>query len=105
MTTSGIPPLRDEDGEPMAEEYPGQAFDALAARLVQHHAGGWAPDSIPGKQALAEFEAFVRETQARAVETFVSRTVAVEMEPGWALSSYTEEIRDGLMDLSGNRLA
>ena len=33
MTALGIPPLRDEDGEPMAEEYPGQAFDALAAVL------------------------------------------------------------------------
>ena len=103
MTALGIPPLRDEDGEPMAEEYPGQAFDALAARLVQHHAGGWAPDSIPGKQALAEFEAFVRETQARAVEAFIETGTDWWVEQD--ATAYAKDIREGRTDLAGRWLA
>ena len=104
MTALGIPPLRDEDGEPMAEEYPGQAFDALAARLAQHHAGGWAPDSIPGKQALAEFEAFVRETQARAVLRFASHQGITELTALQAVE-YARLIREGRTDLAGRWLA
>ena len=88
----------------MAEEYPGQAFDALAARLAQHHAGGWAPDSIPGKQALAEFEAFVRETQARAVLRFASHRGITEMTALQAVE-YARLIREGRTDLSGRRLS
>lgn len=99
-----LPPAYDERGDvrPLDDE---ELYRYWASTIARHHAGGWSPDSIPGIEAMKEFEAFVRETQARAVETFVSRTVAVEMEPGWSLSGYTDLIRDGLVDLSGNRVA
>lgn len=88
----------------MAEEYPGQAFDALAAAIARHHAGGWAPDSIPGRQALAEFEAFVRETQARAVLRFVLHRGITEMTALQGVE-YARLIREGRTDLSGRRLS
>lgn len=94
------------DIRPPADE--DEQYLDLARRLVQAFAGGWSPDSIPGRNATAEFEAFVRETQARALEQFLE-TLGVEDEesPYWqaALRRQAEDIRAERLDLSGNKVA
>lgn len=106
-----LPPLRDENGDVRPPTDPDEPLRAFAAHLARVHAGGWSPDSIPGQQALAEFESFYREVQARAVEQFVAwwdtRSVMSDL-PWWVESradEYAEAVRNGHVDLSGNRLA
>lgn len=106
-----LPPVYDENGNVEALD-PDEHYRRWARILVQNHAGGWHPDSVPGKQAMAEFEAFVRETQARAVEAFLAQwnhDEGVTGGPPWWVEAkaeeYAEHIRAGRTDLSGNRLA
>jgi hypothetical protein len=105
-----LPPLYDEHGDVRPPAHEDEQYLDFAGRLVEAHAGGWSPDSIPGKQALAEFEAFVRETQARAVEAFVRwwDTRSVMSDLPWYVESladeYAEHVREGRVDLSGNRV-
>ena len=101
--------MRDANGEVRPEFEEGESYRALAKSLAMHHAGGWSSDSVPGQQAIAEFEAFVRETQARAIEAFVRAWNAEPMSscPWWVETKgdeYAELVRTGLTDLSGNRV-
>ncbi|MDZ4235134.1 MAG: hypothetical protein U1C73_15550 [Dietzia sp.] len=106
-----LPPARDDQGEVISLE-PEDLFRYWASAIAQLHAGGWHPESIPGAQAMAEFEAFVRETQARAVESFVrgwqTREGLTGGPPWWVetkAEEYAEAVRNGHTDLSGNSLA
>ena len=94
-----LPPAYDERGDvrPLDDE---ELYRYWASTIARHHAGGWSPDSIPGIEAMKEFEAFVRETQARAVEAFERQwTGPTPSTP----EVYAEDIRAGRTDLSGNR--
>lgn len=104
-----LPPAHDEHGDvlPLTED---ELYDHWAKTFLMDRAGGWSPDSIPGQNAIREFEAFMRESQARAVEAFVRAWNAEPMSscPWWVDSKadeYAEHIRAGRTDLSGNRLA
>lgn len=105
-----LPPLYDESGNVRPPTDPDEPFRDMARRLVQAHAGGWSPDSIPGKQAMEEFEAFIRETQARAVEALVpwwESEGPMSGPPWWVevkADAYAEAIREGLTTISGKRV-
>lgn len=104
-----LPPAHGPNGEVLDLDDE-ELYRHWAKTLLMNHAGGWSPDSIPGRNATAEFEAFVRETQARAVEAFGRWWYEDEqrVETWWVetgVSARAEEIRDGLVDLSGNRVA
>lgn len=125
-----LPPIYDEHGNLMPLD-PDEHLIAWIAQLAMDRAGGWAPDSVPGKQALAEIEAIVREIQARAVEAHElwlsdvltmnsgisvwpgheTDTTALAEDAGQAIldyngdpwSVYAAHIRAGRTDLSGKK--
>jgi hypothetical protein len=105
-----LPPVFDAHGDvlPLSED---ELYAHWAKTFLRDRAGGWSPDSAPGQNAIKEFEAFVRETQARAVESFVrgwhTREGITGGPPWWVetkAEEYAEAVRAGHLDLSGNRL-
>lgn len=105
-----LPPAHDEHGQllPLTED---ELYDHWAKTFLMDRAGGWSPDSIPGQNAIREFEAFVRETQARAIEAFLlvwDKDEGIMGGPPWWVQSragaYAGAIREGTTDLSGNRV-
>lgn len=100
---SGLPPIYLPNGD--VEEMDDDAlYIAWAGIFLRDRAGGWHPDSLPGKQALAEFEAFIRETQARAIEVFVATQRNISELTMLKAAQRIADIREGRTDLSGNKL-
>lgn len=125
-----LPPIYDEDGTPKPLD-PDEHLELWIEQLATDRAGGWAPDSIPGKQARSEVEAVVREIQARAVEAHElwlseiltmnagipwwpgheTDTTVLAEDAGQAIIDYNgdpwntfaEHIRAGRTDLSGKK--
>lgn len=73
-----LPPIFDSSGDVIPMD-PEESYIQWFAILASHHAGGWHPESLPGQKAMSEFVAFVRETQARALESFVLTTNVTEL--------------------------
>lgn len=106
-----LPPAHGPNGEVLDLDDE-ELYRHWAKTLLMNHAGGWSPESIPGKNATAEFEAFVRETQARAIESWLKGWYGDEGitggPPWWVqvkADERTDAIRNGRLDLSGNRVA
>lgn len=98
-----LPPARDDQGEviPLSED---ELYEHWAKTFLMDRAGGWSPDSAPGQNAIKEFEAFVRETQARAIDAFRVEHLDVGDNAYLHAVDRAEAIRNGHLDLSGNRL-
>lgn len=96
-----LPPAHGPNGEVLDLDDE-ELYRHWAKTLLMNHAGGWSPDSIPGQNATREFEAFVRETQARAVDALFRLRGGPGVSP-WMAERYIEDIREGRVDLSGNR--
>ncbi len=84
-----LPPAHGPNGEVLALDDE-ELYRHWAKTLLMNHAGGWSPDSIPGRNATAEFEAFERQ---------------YEGPTPMSAQAWVQEVRAGLTDLSGNRLA
>lgn len=129
---TSLPPAYDDNGD-VRDLNAEELYRHWAKTFLMDRAGGWDPESIPGVQARIEFEAFIRETQARAVEAHERWLEAasranlgdpaedgLSYELGMALgedskhwvhdysgdpwTAYAEHIRQGRTDLSGNRI-
>jgi hypothetical protein len=105
---TSLPPAYDDNGD-VRDLNAEELYRHWAKTFLMDRAGGWDPESIPGIQARIEFEAFIRETQARAVEAFIRAWDSETMSdmPWWVetrADRHVEQIRAGQLDLSGNPL-